>query len=164
MPLYYNCRMLHIDIPGKASMAIEHAVCDFNGTLALDGTLDLNLIPAVEQLSQVLTLHVVSADTFGSVLQQLSGLPVTTQVLEPGNEAQQKGSYVRHLGRGSVIAIGQGTNDAGMLREAALGIGVLSSEGIARDALLAADILVPCAADALALLLHPKRLTATLRS
>jgi soluble P-type ATPase len=51
-----------------------------------------------------------------------------------------------------------------MLKEAALGIAVIQEEGGAIKTLLAADIVMRSILDALDLLLHPLRLTATLRS
>ena len=51
-----------------------------------------------------------------------------------------------------------------MLRLAALGIAVLQAEGASAETLAAADLVVPCATDALDLFLHPRRLMASLRS
>jgi soluble P-type ATPase len=50
-----------------------------------------------------------------------------------------------------------------MLKEAALGIGVIQAEGAAVEAILAADLVTTSVLDALDLLIHPLRLTATLR-
>jgi soluble P-type ATPase len=50
-----------------------------------------------------------------------------------------------------------------MLHEAALGICVLGPEGMAVEALMAADVVAPSVLDALDLLYHPLRLMATLR-
>ena len=70
---------------------------------------------------------------------------------------------MRGLGAETVIAVGQGANDAGMLKAAAIGIAVLSEEGLAASALLAADLVLPTIHDALNLLEFPTRLVATLR-
>jgi soluble P-type ATPase len=50
-----------------------------------------------------------------------------------------------------------------MLKQAALGIAVMQTEGMAREALLAADVVTPGIFEALDLLLFPDRLKATLR-
>ena len=63
----------------------------------------------------------------------------------------------------SVVAIGNGANDVSMLRAAALGIVVVGPEGLATEAIAAATIVTLSIADALDLLLNPKRLVATLR-
>ena len=83
--------------------------------------------------------------------------------LKPGNEQEQKAAMIRKLGVDRVAAIGQGANDAAMLREAALGICVLSPEGTAVETLLSADIVVKDIICALDLFEKPLRLVATLR-
>jgi soluble P-type ATPase len=50
-----------------------------------------------------------------------------------------------------------------MLKEAALGICVMSQEGLATEALFGADLLVPDIATALELLNKPLRIVASLR-
>ena len=62
--------MLTIDIPGFRTLTLEHLVLDFNGVLALDGKLLDGLHERLKELSQDLTVHVVTADTFGSAVNQ----------------------------------------------------------------------------------------------
>ena len=83
--------------------------------------------------------------------------------MRPGGEAEQKAAYVRALGAEKVIAIGQGANDAAMLQAAAIGIAVLSEEGLAVEALVNADMVMTDIFAALNLLEYPTRLVATLR-
>ena len=84
-------------------------------------------------------------------------------ILSPGQEANQKADYVRNLGSENVAAIGQGANDAVMLKEAKLGICVISPEGTAVEALLASDIVVPDILRGFEILERPKRIIADLR-
>ena len=58
---------------------------------------------------------------------------------------------------------GNGRNDVAMLRVAVIGVAILAGEGIAIDALQAADVLATGPVDAIDLVLKPKRLIATLR-
>ncbi len=67
------------------------------------------------------------------------------------------------LGAATVVAIGQGANDAGMLGTAALGICVLSPEGTAVVTLMGADLVVANIYEALEILEKPLRIVATLR-
>jgi len=76
---------------------------------------------------------------------------------------EEKVHYVEQLGPASVIAFGNGMNDTGMLRLAAIGVAVLAGEGVAIGALQAADVLALGPVDAIDLVLNPKRLVATLR-
>ena len=105
----------------------------------------------------------LTADTHGkqdAIEQQLNLKAVRIQ---PGNEAGQKAAFVQKLGAGISVAIGQGANDAAMLRIAVLGICVLSPEGTALETLLASDLVVSNIFEALDLLLNPLRIVATLR-
>jgi len=70
---------------------------------------------------------------------------------------------IRELGPEKIVAIGNGSNDVLMLREAALGIGVIGEEGCSKDVLKEADLVVKNVIDALSILLHPERIVATLR-
>ena len=83
--------------------------------------------------------------------------------MTPGPGGPQKLTLVRDLNPTLAVAIGNGANDALMLKEAALGIAVNGGEGAAVAAILAADIYIPDILDALDLLLHPDRIRATLR-
>jgi soluble P-type ATPase len=67
------------------------------------------------------------------------------------------------LGAAQVAAVGNGANDEGMLRAAAVGIAVIQQEGTAVATLCAADVVVPDIRAALDLLIEPQRLIATLR-
>ena len=67
------------------------------------------------------------------------------------------------LGATNVVAVGNGANDVGMLRVAAVGIAVLGGEGLAIELFNAADVLAASIVDALDMLLVPSRIVATLR-
>lgn len=153
---------LVVEIPGWRRLELEHLVLDLNGTLALDGALLPGVRPAVEELSQSLTCHLVTADTFGTA-GGLLGSAAELALITPGDEIGQKQAIVESLGAPKVAALGNGANDAYMLKAAALGIAVLGPEGAATAALAAADVVVPGPLEALGLLLHPDRLRATLR-
>jgi soluble P-type ATPase len=152
--------MIRIDIPGRGIIELEHAVFDINGTLAVDGKPFPGVRERLQSLAELLTLHALTAGTHGNMaeLEQELGLPL--RIIGFGDE---KTRFVGQLGAEHVVACGNGMNDVGMLRTAALGIAVLSGEGVATGALLAADILALGPVDAIDLLLHPKRLVASLR-
>ena len=90
-------------------------------------------------------------------------LDLTAVRIVPGGESSQKAEYVRRLGSKKVVAIGQGANDAEMLEAAHLGICVMSVEGVAKETLLAADLVTPSTLSALELLEKPLRIVASLR-
>lgn len=155
--------MLSILIPGFADMTLSHLVLDVNGTLTLDGTLLPGVEGRLEALRQQLKVHLLTADTRGTVEAIASQLRLDWHRVASGREAQQKSAYVRRLGRQQVVAIGNGNNDALMLSEASLGIAIVGTEGCATRAFNAADMVVANIVDALDLLLQPVRLVSTLR-
>lgn len=155
--------MIELNIPGFGTLRLEHLVSDVNGTLALDGQLHEGLARTLRSLQDRLQLHMLTADTHGrqALIDQQIGLQAVR--ISPGDEAQQKAEFVNSLGADRVVAIGQGANDADMLKAAGLGICVLSQEGTALQTLLSADILVPDTFAALELLERPLRIVASLR-
>lgn len=156
--------MLEIDIPGWKSLRLNHLVLDVNGTLVLDGKLVDGVADLVRDLGTRLAIYLLSADTHGRLDEITAALEVPATRLRPGGgEAEQKARFVQQLGAASVAAIGNGANDVGMLRAAALSIAVLGGEGLATDLLSEADVLTASPVAALGLLSHPRRLIATLR-
>lgn len=155
--------MIELNIPGRGIIQLHHLVSDVNGTLALDGQLLDGMVWALKALRDRLTLHLLTADTHGrqELIDQQLGLRAVR--IQSGQEARQKAEYVRALGAESVVAIGQGANDAEMLKAAALGICVLSKEGAAVETLMSADLVVSGIFDALDLLDKPLRIVASLR-
>ena len=155
--------MIEVKIPGRGVLRLEHLVCDVNGTLAVDGRLIDGVARGLQTLRDRLTIHLLTANTHGrqAIIDSQLGLQAT--ILSPGEEREQKAAFVRSLGAESVVAVGQGANDAGMLAEAVLGICILSPEGTAASAVRSADILLPDILSALELLEKPLRLVATLR-
>jgi soluble P-type ATPase len=156
--------MINLDIPGYGRLELQHLVMDYNGTLACDGKPVSGVRGRLEKLSESLALHVVTADTFGRVRAALEGWQCSINVLPAGDQAQAKLDFVDSLGRQQCACLGNGRNDRLMLEAAGLGLAVMLEEGASREAVQSADILTPGILPALDLLLHPLRLTATLRS
>jgi soluble P-type ATPase len=155
--------MIELNIPGRKSLQLEHLVCDVNGTLATDGQLIEGLVRLLSSLRDRLTLHLLTADTHGRQEIIDHQLNLHAVHIQPGDEAVQKANYIRELGADQVVAIGQGANDADMLKTAGLGICVLSVEGTAVETLLSADLVASNIFEALHLLENPIRIVASLR-
>jgi P-type E1-E2 ATPase len=155
--------MIELNIPGRGLVSLEYLVSDVNGTLAVDGQLIDGIPRLMNALRDRLEIHLLTADTHGR--QQLIDQQLNLQAvrIQPGDESQQKAAYIERLGAAHVVAFGQGANDVGMLNAAAIGICVLSTEGVAIEALHAADLLASDIYTALDLLENPVRLVATLR-
>lgn len=155
--------MISINIPGVKELQLCFLVLDFNGTLAFDGNLLEGVAEKLNELSAKLQIHVITADTFGKVKTHLKNVKCKVEIIKGEEQQSQKLDFIAQLGADNVVAIGNGKNDALMLKHAALGIAVIQKEGIAGETLLSADVVCNDILDALDLLDNPLRLTATLR-
>lgn len=161
--------MIELSVPGRGAIRLEHLVCDVNGTLAVDGRLVEGVSRLLSVLRDRLAIHLLTADTLGRQAEIDHLLNLTAHRIQPapgqtaGWEAEQKEKFVEELGADRVVAIGQGANDSKMLRCAAVGICVISPEGMAVETLTAADVVSPNILAALEMLEKPLRLVATLR-
>jgi soluble P-type ATPase len=156
--------MLEIDIPGYKKLRLNHIVLDYNGTMACDGVILDGVKERLNALASQLQVHVLTADTFGSVRAALADLSCELSVLPTEGQDIGKLKYVEKLGAEATVCVGNGRNDRLMLQGAALGMVVLQEEGAAVKTIMAADVVAPDILAALDLLTNPLRLVATLRS
>lgn len=153
-----------IDIPGFKQIEIKNLVCDYNGTIANNGQLIEGVENNMNQLSKTLKIYVITADTFGTVENQLKKVNCTVIKISNQNQRQQKLDLILKLNPENTVSFGNGRNDELMLKEAVLGIGILENEGIYAKNLLAADIVCKNVLNAFELFLTPNKLIATLRN
>jgi soluble P-type ATPase len=156
--------MISVQIPGFGTLELTYLVLDYNGTLAVDGELLAGVEQRLTSLARQLTVHVLTADTFGKAGENLAQVPCTLTVLPQARQDEGKRDFIRNLGSANCASVGNGRNDALMLKESALGLAVMLREGISAATLAAADIVFGDILDALDILVQPLRLTATLRS
>lgn len=158
-----NDPIMHIEIPGKPPLELQNLLLDMNGTLALDGRIPVSVRKRLQEISSTLKIYLLTADTFGTAQTETAALPL--EFVSVGESGYlDKLEFLRKLGRKHTAAIGNGFNDHLMIKEAALGIAVLGLEGTHLLTILNADIVVSKIEDGLDLLLHPRRITATLRT
>nr|WP_320016746.1 ATPase P [uncultured Desulfobacter sp.] len=156
--------MIRIEIPGTGPVNIQNVMFDYNGTIAADGRLLDGVGPAMNRLAHRLDFHVVTADTFGSVQAQLKGVKANVVLISNQDQDQKKLDVLNSIGADTTMAVGNGVNDALMLKHAALGVAVLGEEGMASSALMASDVIIRHILDVFAFFENPKRLIATLRN
>jgi soluble P-type ATPase len=155
--------MLKINIPGYKELHLHFLVLDFNGTLAADGKLLKGVAEKLNEITSKLEIHIITADTFGKAKQQLKNVKCKVKIADEAEQQSQKLDYIAQLGADSVVAMGNGRNDALMLKHAALGIAVIQKEGASSETLMSADVICTDILAALELLVNPLRLKATLR-
>ncbi|GAC1373831.1 MAG: HAD hydrolase family protein [Ktedonobacteraceae bacterium] len=151
---------IKLDIPQRGIVELQHAVFDVNGTLAVDGAAVPGVAERLKTISSHLSIHLVTSGTHGGLPELERSLGFPLHLILKGEEKMR---YVQQLGPTNVIAFGNGVNDSNMLRLAAIGVAILTPEGLATRVLQGADILVYGPTNALDLLLKPNRLIATLR-
>lgn len=153
---------IEVSVPGGTDLRLESLLLDVNGTLTNRGQLLDGVQPRIDRLRSTLDIHLVSADTFGTlddIANHLGGLQVSRI-----STGQDKAAFAEQRGAARCAAVGNGANDHLMLTTVALGIAVIGPEGASARALAAADVASTSIAHALDLLLEPETLTATLRS
>lgn len=153
-----------IEIPNYKTLTLSNIVLDYNGTIAKDGILKEDLQTLLRALAKNYQLHVITADTFGSVKKELKDFDVVVKVLQSKNHTEEKADYIKNLNETSCVAVGNGANDKLMLKTAEIGIALLGDEGCNTKTLLASEIVCKNIREALELFIYEKRLIATLRS
>ena len=156
-----------IDIPGFGKLQINAILTDYTGTLSFGGKLSPGVKDRLLRLAQLVDIHVVTADSFGTAENELEGLPLVCRKLTGPGEDAQKQRYAMELNPRCLASFGNGVNDRlhmKLVKEAGgLTIAVDNGEGCAHESLRHANIFVAGAVNALDLLLEPTRLRATLR-
>jgi len=151
---------IRVNIPQRAPLELSYALLDVNGTLANRGQLIDGVAGLVAELRDQIEIRLLSADTFGQLDAVAAALGVERTLVADGDD---KVRVLEELGPERCVAIGNGANDAEMLRRAALSIVVVGPEGAAGAALAVCDIVCSSILDALSLLRDERALAATLR-
>jgi len=155
-----------IDIPGFGKHLIRTIISDYTGTLSLHGKLTPGVRPRLLRLKEVVDLEIITADTYDMAGPQLRGIVVPNRLITKRHDVEKRG-FAKKFDLRHVAAFGNGNNDRLMLRAVknagGIAIAVDNGEGCAVDALLASNIFIFGAANALDLLLNTNAIKATLR-
>ncbi|MBQ4615598.1 MAG: HAD family hydrolase [Mailhella sp.] len=168
---------LEFEVPGLGERRITSLVLDYNGTIADRGHLLPGVAERLRALSEVLDVHVFTADTFGTVrdelarelMREMNDGRVAVDIIPPKdkrpgkNEGEAKLDMLSALGAGHCCAIGNGRNDVLMLEAAGLSFCVMGREGCSPAAMMASQIACRDILEALDLLLDPRCCIATMR-
>ena len=93
--------MIELQIPGYGKLSLRRLLLDYNGTLAKDGALLPGVRERLDRLGKRLEIHVVTADTFGSVAREMEGTSVEIQVLESDDHTAEKREILERLESGN---------------------------------------------------------------
>ncbi|MBW2057927.1 MAG: hypothetical protein JRH07_05275 [Deltaproteobacteria bacterium] len=155
--------MIEIDAPGRDTREIDQIVFDLNGTLTVDGRIHPKTKDKLNLLAKKTTVYVMTADTRGNSREVLRKVRAEIVLIEGEDTGKAKAEFIRKIGPERTVAVGNGYNDRFMVREACLGICVLSREGTSSETVQNSDVVFPGILDALDFLLKPLRRHATLR-
>ena len=131
---------MRIDIPGWGNIDIENIVIDLNGTIATDGRVPLEVKEKINSLSELAKIYILTADTQGTANEEILGMNAELIKIPEEDSKQGKFDFLKTLNLEVTVAIGNGSNDQLILKEAALGIAVLGDEGVSVSAIKSADI------------------------
>ena len=164
---------IKIDIPGfgeRGQLDLRYIVSDYTGTLSCGGRLVAGVEKRLRKLKELVDIHIVSADSFGTASGQLAAIPLTPHILSGADHDRQKEQYPQDKGLDYqyIVALGNGNNDRLLLKRVkaahGLAIAIDNGEGCAWDAIQGAHLFISGIVNALDLLLEPTRCKATLRS
>lgn len=156
--------MITISLPETPDIVISNLVLDYNGTMAVNGELIPGVTDRLKTLSRAASIHVVTADTFGSAAAQLPADLVRLTILEARDQAAAKANYIEKLGAAQTAVFGNGRNDEQMMHAARLSIALIQAEGASAGTMMAADMVFHHINDALDAFIFPARITATMRT
>lgn len=117
--------MISISIPGWGNMEIENIVLDLNGTIATDGKIPPGVKEKIKTFSKDIKIYMLTADTQGTAIEKVKDMNLELIKIPEENSKETKLEFLRTLDLNATVAIGNGSNDQLILKEAALGIAVL---------------------------------------
>ncbi|MFW9989359.1 MAG: HAD family hydrolase [Candidatus Odinarchaeota archaeon] len=158
--------MRKINIPNYGIITIKNIIFDINGTIQFQGKISPELNLKFDELKNYYKIYLISADTRGNLKKIAKLLDIEYIKIEPQGitEAEAKNNELIRLGKEYTVAVGNGNNDALMLKNAVIGIVIIGNEGASIKSITNSDVAFPNPLSALNFLLDEKIMIATLRS
>ena len=159
---------INIEIPGFGPLTIRTIVSDYSGTLSRGGKLSAGVRERLMRLAELVDIHILTSDTFGTARSELAHLAVQIEILGQERHDVQKEQFVHNrCDARHVAAFGNGSNDRLLLKAVrdagGVAVAVDNGEGCAVKTMANANLFIHGAVNALDLLLEPNRVKASLR-
>jgi soluble P-type ATPase len=154
--------LITIQRPGQEPLEIDFVLIDFEGTLASDCRVHPKAKDKINLLSKRTKIYILAKGEKERVEESLRRVKAEIFYSPEGETSQRKLDLLCRLGPARTVAIGNGLDDASMIKEACLGICVIGKEGASVETIKHANVVVPNVIDALDFLLKPLRQKATL--
>lgn len=149
---------IRIEIPGFGEVELRSIVSDYTGTHSRRGRVTEGVRHRSIHLSGLLDIHILTADTFGTVERELKDIPLAIHRLHAEKQDEQKMEFVKALGPQHVAAFGNGSNDRLLMKTArdagGIAIAVDNGEGCAGETLQNASLFIAGSENALDLLIE----------
>ena len=72
---------MRVKIPNYKTLNLDYLILDYNGTIAIDGILKQECKSLLKDLAPHIHIFVITADTFGTVQEQLAPFKVEIKVV-----------------------------------------------------------------------------------
>jgi soluble P-type ATPase len=154
--------MLSILRPGLEPLEVDFILVDLDGTLASDGRIHPKAKDKLNLLAKRTRIYILAKGEKDRVEDVLRKVKAEAVYVPEGEASLAKRDWLRRLGEGRSVAIGNGVEDASMVEDAGLGICILCKEGAAASTLAKADLVFTNILDAFDFLLKPLRQKGTL--
>lgn len=105
-----------IEIPGFGKLELRAIVSDYTGTHSRGGKITHDVERRLIHLSELVDIHILTADTFGTAERELKEMPVSIHRLGAEGQDVQKMDFVRRCEPHHVAALGNGNNDRLLLK------------------------------------------------
>ncbi len=154
--------MILIERPGLNPLEIEFILIDFEGTLAIDRRVHPKAKDKINLLSKRAKIYILTKEKKELIEERLRKVKAEIVYLDEGGSSQRKLDLLHQLEPTRCVAMGNGVDDAAMIKEAGIGISIIGKEGSAGEAVRNSDLVFIDILDALDFLLKPLRQKATL--
>ncbi len=154
--------MIRIERPGLSPVEIEFVLIDLEGTLAIDRRVHPKAKDKINLLSKRARIYILTKEKKELIEENLRKVKAEIVYFAESGSSQRKLDLLHQLGPARCVAIGNGADDAAMIKEAAIGISIIGKEGSAGEAVRNSDLVFTDILDALEFLLKPLRQKTTL--
>ena len=86
--------MININVPERCTYPIENIVFDYNGTIAVNGSISSSTREKISLLCDMANIYVLTADTYGSAAKECEGLNLKLKTFPKGDAADFKAKIV----------------------------------------------------------------------
>lgn len=155
--------MIKIEIPGREMLEIENILFDFNGTIAVDGSIKEEIKNKLIELSSLVNIIILTADTYNTARDECEKLNLRVMTFPRDCASIHKQEMVYTLGSEKTAAVGNGFNDMEMFESCAFSVGVIEGEGMYSKLLMKSDVVTRSIEEAIDLFLIPDHIKSNLR-